>query len=241
MGEHESPQSPGLPPGLQPPPGRRPARRIGRGVFAVAATTAGFAVVAWAAFFAMTMILGHLGPSSPASYQAVGCADGSCDEPAAAVAGPTLPGVGALAVRPHRPRPALGTTKHPATPLPAPAPTQRNTPVPTAIGVAIGYVAHQHREGFSGQVTITNRGAATISDWQLGLGLPGDQIRFVWNADGRLDGGVLALKPSGQDRPIQPGGSLTVFFWGAGPTTNPVSCSYDGAACTLVAGTGGWR
>lgn len=87
------------------------------------------------------------------------------------------------------------------------------------------------RGGFQGQLTIDNQGSTAVSGWQLAITLPGDQVRFVWNADWHFGDGSLTLTPASSDQVIAPGASASVNFFALGETTEPANCTFDGSAC----------
>lgn len=220
MGAHESSEPTGVPP--------RPAltRRLTRHGLAVAIAAAGFVVVAGVAFVAITVILRSLAPSSPASNQAIGCANGICDSPAASLGAPALPVSGSLP-RSHHPGPSPGR----AATAPSPVPVPPGAPTPTAADVTFSYSAHQDQGGFAAQLTIVNQGDSAISNWQISLGLPGDHVHAVSNADWQTHGSFLILQPSGQNPSVPPGGQLTIYFTGQGHAINPASCTFNGSTC----------
>jgi hypothetical protein len=218
------------------------AGRLTRGAVGLAVVAAGFAIVAGAAFVAMTMILRYIGPGSPASDRVTDCAVGACQAPRAA--GHRLPPPLAGALVPAKAGPTTGTPR-----LATPAPSGRNhgTPSPVAppptpartppgADVVLSFSSHRDSAGFDAWLTLVNQGGSALSGWQIYLRLPGDQLRFVRHADGQMTGDTLALQPSGQGQPLPPGGSLTIFIAGQGPTLDPASCTYNGSACAWAPG-----
>ncbi|HUA30905.1 MAG TPA: cellulose binding domain-containing protein [Streptosporangiaceae bacterium] len=87
------------------------------------------------------------------------------------------------------------------------------------------------RGGLQGRITLDNQGSTAVNGWQLAFTLPGDQVRFVWNADWHFAGGSLTLTPMPNDQAIQPGSSVIVDFFAAGETTEPANCTLDGSTC----------
>jgi len=78
---------------------------------------------------------------------------------------------------------------------------------------------------------LDNQGGSAVTGWQVVLALPGDQVRFVWNADWQFGGDSLTLTPAPGDQVIEPGGSVSVNVMVLGVTTQPASCTFDGSAC----------
>jgi hypothetical protein len=124
-----------------------------------------------------------------------------------------------------RPGPAPSHRKRPSSP-----PTV--SPAPSLPDVTVTFSAQQGwRGGFQGRITLDNQGSTAVSGWQLAVTLPGDQVRFVWNADWHFAGGSLTLTPMPNDQTIAPGASVTVNFFALGETTEPANCTFNGSAC----------
>ncbi|HEY5990364.1 MAG TPA: cellulose binding domain-containing protein [Streptosporangiaceae bacterium] len=85
--------------------------------------------------------------------------------------------------------------------------------------------------GFEGEFTISNRGTAPISNWELSATLPGDHIKSVTGANYSTHGSKLILTPSSSQPSIAPGTSQVVLFTADGGSTSPTSCTFNGAAC----------
>jgi cellulase/cellobiase CelA1 len=123
-----------------------------------------------------------------------------------------------------RPRPS-----HPKPPRPRVSPTPSPPPLPD---VTVTFSARHHwRGGFLGQLTIDNQGSTPVNGWQIAIALPGDQVRFVWNAHWQFDGGSLILTPASSDQVIEPGASVAVGIFALGDTTEPANCTFNGSAC----------
>jgi alpha-galactosidase len=126
----------------------------------------------------------------------------------------------------HRPRPA-----HRRVPPPSP-PSPPASPSPTGPDVTVTFTPTQlWRGGFQGQLTLDNQGGSPVTGWQVVLALPGDQVRFVWNAEWQFGDGSLTLTPASGDQVIEPGASVTVNLMALGGTTQPANCTFDGSAC----------
>jgi hypothetical protein len=141
---------------------------------------------------------------------------------------PAAPSVTSSApARTPGPRP---TTSHPASPSPSPGPTV--PPTPNLPDVTVAYSASQHwPNGFQGQLTLDNQGNSPVTGWQVAVTLPGDQVRFAWNANWSFGGSILTLTPASNDQVIEPGSSVTVDFFAFGGTSQPTNCTFDGSAC----------
>jgi alpha-galactosidase len=125
------------------------------------------------------------------------------------------------------PRPAAS---HPASPSPGPGPTV--PPTPNLPDVTVAYSASQRwPNGFQGQLTLDNQGNSPVTGWRVAITLPGDQVRFAWNANWNFGGNILTLTPASNDQVIEPGASVTVNFFALGGTSQPANCTFDGSAC----------
>jgi cellulase/cellobiase CelA1 len=157
--------------------------------------------------------------------------------PAGGVPSTALGPGGAQTSRPAAPATAAAAPAHRRRPRPEPvtsaAPSPSPSPLPPAApDVTVTFSAPQfwHR-GFQEQITLDNQGSSPASGWQVVISLPGDQVRFVWNAAWQFGGGSLTLTPGSGDQVIEPGTSVTVTFAAFGFTTQPASCTFDGSAC----------
>ncbi len=216
---------------VSPPDHVVPRRRtlglwLGRHAVVMAIAAGGFAAVAAFSFATVTFGLRYLGSSDPANDIAISCAGAICGD-----AGPTAAAMPDFAP----PSPSATASRSRATPTPARtrrAARATSAPVSAATGVSVRFTVDKSWDGgFQGQVTITNRTSAGISGWEIAITLPGDHVSSVWAADGRVKGDVLVLQPTSSDAPIPPGGALSAFFVARGPTTSPVSCTFDGTTC----------
>jgi hypothetical protein len=123
---------------------------------------------------------------------------------------------------------ALPRPEHPRRPSPRP----RVSPVPSLPDVTVTFsTPHRWRGGFQGELTVGNRGGTAVNGWRIAIALPGDQVRFVWNAHWQFDGDGLILTPASSDQVIEPGSSVAVNFFALGDTTEPANCTFDGSAC----------
>jgi endoglucanase len=98
--------------------------------------------------------------------------------------------------------------------------------------VGVTYTAiHTGGGGFTGQVTVVNRGTDAITGWQMVVALPGDTVSAVQNAEFTDDNDVLFLSPAPYDLSIAPGGTVTVSIFASGPDSTPAECSFNNVAC----------
>jgi hypothetical protein len=107
-------------------------------------------------------------------------------------------------------------------------PPPASTPPPT---LGVSYTAIPAGDGFTGQVTVVNRGSSAVSGWQLVVALPGDTVSAVQNAEFSEDADVLFMRPAPDDLSITPGGSVTVSIYASGPDPTPAECSFNDVAC----------
>ena len=127
------------------------------------------------------------------------------------------------------PAPAVTARPRPSRSRP---PSPKVSPTPSLPDVAVTFSTRQRwRGGFQGQLTVDNQGSTAVNGWQIAITLPGDQVRFVWNARWQFDGDSLTLTPASTDQVIEPGASMAVNFFALGDTTEPANCTFDGSAC----------
>jgi hypothetical protein len=115
-----------------------------------------------------------------------------------------------------------------ATPVANPAPGV----MAAAPSVNVRYMTYAQGNGFfQAYVTIYNNGTSYVGGWRLALGLPGDSVLSIQYAAPDMDGDFLILRPNPSDPAIPPGRSLEIVFIAQGPTTSPLSCTFNGFAC----------
>ena len=88
--------------------------------------------------------------------------------------------------------------------------------------------------GYSGQYTITNPGAASVTGWTLGFQLPnGTSISSLWDGSYTDDGDQVTVTSDSWDAVIAPGGSVSVGFvtTSTGEAGQPSDCIINGASC----------
>jgi hypothetical protein len=219
-------------PGLfrRPPPGiginrpvpARPWYRRRRPVLLLAIS---LLTVAVTGFLAIPPLLAVLGIGAQTCQQ---CA---LPIPSTQAVGPASPTMSAPASQPARPTASATPTRTasaPVTPpvLVAPQPMQTAPPPVTATYSSAGSAS-----GFTGQIIVVNQSSAPISDWQLVVALPGDDVSAVQNAEFNDDNDVLFMTPAPDDLTIEPGASITVTIYASGPTQTPAECAFNNIAC----------
>jgi hypothetical protein len=88
--------------------------------------------------------------------------------------------------------------------------------------------------GYSGQYTITNPDATSVTGWTLGFQLPnGTSISSLWDGSYTDDGGQVTVTSDSWDATIAPGGSVAVGFvtTSTGEAGQPSDCTINGASC----------
>jgi hypothetical protein len=218
-----------------PPPGPGPAPGIGlnrpvprrpwyRQRWRMLAVTAGLTVIAVAGFLGVPPLLTALGIGPQ-----TGCRLCQFPIPSSAAIGPSAgasPATSAAAPRPSRPD---RTTTAPATPPAAAAPPPAASTAPPALTVS--YTAIPSGGGFTGQVTVVNRGTSAVSGWRMVVALPGDTVLAVQNAEFTDDNDVLFMRPAPYDLSVAPGSSVTVSIYASGPDSTPAVCSFNDVGC----------
>ena len=130
-----------------------------------------------------------------------------------------------------RPRPRAVAVSPPAPAAVVPQP--RSTPAGQTISpLSVTYSATPGSGGqFTGQVTVVNRGAAPIANWQMVVALPYDTVSAVQNAEISDQNDVLFLSPAPEDLSVPPGGTVVVSIFASGPTATPAECSFNNVPC----------
>lgn len=97
-------------------------------------------------------------------------------------------------------------------------------------------------DGYTGQYTITNSGAADVTGWTLVFQLPsGTSLSSLWNGSYTVthpgthpgSGGQVTVTNDGWDATVKAGGSVTVGFVtsATGQAGAPTDCTINGVAC----------
>lgn len=120
------------------------------------------------------------------------------------------------------------TAQPSATPTPI---TSTPTPTPTSgtgSGVHVSYgVQSQWPGGFTGAVTITNNGSATINGWTLQFTFPGSQqITQLWSGQYTQTGSQVTVRNLSYNGVIAPGQSVSFGFNASWSGSNPVPTSF---------------
>ena len=100
--------------------------------------------------------------------------------------------------------------------------------------VAVKYLIAGQADGgfqFEGEVSVVNEGSAPISGWQITVALPYDQITAIGGASGYVSNHILLMQPRPGSGPLEPGGSLRVFFAAEGPEMTPRLCAFNNTIC----------
>ena len=100
--------------------------------------------------------------------------------------------------------------------------------------VAVKYLIVGQADGgfqFEGEVSVRNEGSAPISGWQITIALPYDQITAISGASGYVSNHILLMQPEPGSGPLEPGGSLRVFFAAQGPEMTPRLCAFNNTIC----------
>jgi hypothetical protein len=227
-------RSPGAAPGRDAGPDTEPMaaveteRRRPRRPWRLAALFSGITALTVTGYLAIPPLLSAMGVGAQGacptcqfpipSSAAIGAGGGAAAPPSPAPS----------AIRPARTAsaPPPGSVGPVSTP---PSTATASSPPPPTVGVS--YTAVPASGGFTGQVTVVNRGPAAISGWQLVVALPGDSVTAVQNAEFTDDNDVLFLSPAPYDLSIAPGSSVTVSIYASGPDSTPAECSFNDVAC----------
>jgi Cellulose binding domain len=90
--------------------------------------------------------------------------------------------------------------------------------------------------GFVAQVTITNRGTASIAGWSLTFNFPGDQrVTNSWGATIQQNGNAITAVNAPWTAMIAPGGSISFGMSGSWQRSDaaPTAFTLNGAACRV--------
>jgi hypothetical protein len=154
---------------------------------------------------------------------------------------------------PHRPgsrqvTPSMSAARaHTRTPKPVsarrppPSPAPRPTRQPAGARVSVTYTldgSSQWDRDFRAHLTIVNSGHRTIAGWTIQLTLPGDRVDWVgypgaWRpfATWQFGGTTLTLHADSSGETLSPGSTEIVPIFGAGHTTAPRGCTFNGSGC----------
>lgn len=124
---------------------------------------------------------------------------------------------------------ATGTIVNDDTAPPPPPP-----PPPTSSGSASFRVTDDWGSGFGGEITVTNTGSGTLTDWRLEFDFAG-QISSIWNASiASRTGNHYVIKNVGWNGTLAAGASASFGFVGnpGGVTVGPTNFVLSGAGTT---------
>ena len=114
------------------------------------------------------------------------------------------------------------------------APIATPSAASTQQAIAVTYAVVAQADGgfaFEAEVRVVNNGSAPISDWQITVALPDDQITAIGGASGYVSNHILLMQPEPGSSPLEPGGELKVFFDAEGPEMTPRLCAFDNTIC----------
>jgi hypothetical protein len=114
------------------------------------------------------------------------------------------------------------------------APTATSAATSTQQAPAVTYVVVAQADGgfqFEAEVRVVNNGSAPISDWQITVALPDDQITAIGGASGYVSNHILLMQPEPGSSPLEPGSALKVFFEAQGPEMTPQLCAFGNTTC----------
>jgi len=116
----------------------------------------------------------------------------------------------------------------------APTVTPSSAAASAQQAVAVKYLIVGRADGgfqFEGEVSVVNAGSAPVSGWQITVALPYDQITGISGASGYVSNHILLMQPQPGSGPLEPGGSLRVFFAAQGPEMTPRLCAFNNTIC----------
>ncbi|MEU1751104.1 cellulose binding domain-containing protein [Micromonospora matsumotoense] len=117
---------------------------------------------------------------------------------------------------------------------PPPTTAPPTTPPANGGGCAVKYTSNSWNNGFTADVTVTNRGSSAINGWTLTYNLPsGQQVTSSWNASVTQSGSTVTARNASHNGTLSPGGSATFGYQGSlnGTYSAPTSFSLNGVAC----------
>jgi hypothetical protein len=120
--------------------------------------------------------------------------------------------------------------------LPSP-PVTFTVPAPANSSCAVHYAVNSSWSGgFNASITMTNKGAAAISPWQLTFSFPasGEAVQGGWDGTWTQSGSTVTVTPESWNNTIPAnGGSVSIGFNGTdtGQATAPTVLSVNGVQC----------
>jgi len=121
---------------------------------------------------------------------------------------------------------------------PASAPVAVTTSsAPPTSPCKVGYSVNDWGSGFTGTVTITNTGTATVNGWNLAFTFPGNQrISQGWSATVVQTGAAVTATSLAYNGTLAAGASTSFGFNGSytGSNPKPLAFTLNGVACTIA-------
>jgi cellulase/cellobiase CelA1 len=142
-------------------------------------------------------------------------------------------------VRPTTIPTVVPTVRPTITPTPRPTivPTVTPTPVP-GVACQVHYaVQSQWPGGFTGNITITNKGTATINGWTLLFSFgAGQQLQQGWSAVYTQQGAAMTVSNPSYSTSIAANQAVTNGFNSSWAGSNPIPTSFklNGTTCSIV-------
>lgn len=161
-------------------------------------------------------------------------APGGGPDGAAGTPGASLGGRSGLPIAPGSATPPQGRTPGGSTPGPGRSTASSSPSTPSGQLVRFTVTSHW-ATGYRMTVTVTNTGAATITDWTMSFHVTGATLTLPADQPGiSQKGQTVEWVPGDWQATIRPGQSQTVGFGFDGALNAPTGCVFDGAACTFV-------
>jgi peptidoglycan-N-acetylglucosamine deacetylase len=131
-------------------------------------------------------------------------------------------------------------TNPPPTQSPTASPTRTPTSSPTSnppggSGCKVTSSVNAWNNGLTNNLTITNTGGSTVSNWKLTFTLPGGQtITSGWSASYSPSSGQVTATNAGYNSTLAPGASTTIGYQAThtGNSSAPTGFALNGVACS---------
>ncbi len=138
-------------------------------------------------------------------------------------------------VRPSSPTPSSPAPSSPAPSSPAASSPAASSPPPGGSGCRVSSSVSAWNTGLTNNITITNTGGSTVSNWRLTFTLAGGQtIVGGWNATYSPASGQVTATNAGYNSTIGAGGSTSIGYQAnhTGNTAAPTGFALNGVACS---------
>ncbi|MEV7967990.1 PHB depolymerase family esterase [Sphaerisporangium sp. NPDC088356] len=136
------------------------------------------------------------------------------------------------------PSPTVSPSPTPTvTPSPTPTVTPSPTVTPTASPCRVVYTANSWNNGFTADITITNRGTTAINGWTVTWTWPGNQqVANAWNATVTQSGAQVTARNVSYNGTIAPGAGTSFGFQASysGTNTAPSQFTVNGSICAIT-------